>query len=136
MCIRDSFKTVDYVVSKLNKKKQKPFFLACGIFRPHLPWYAPQKYFDLYPLEEILLPDVLENDLDDIPQEGKELAAFRRGDFLNIKKSGKWKEAVQAYLACISFADAQLGRVIDALEKSSHYPVSYTHLTLPTIYSV
>ena len=115
----DDFKTVDYVVSKLNKKHQKPFFLACGIFRPHLPWYAPQKYFDLYPIEEILLPDILENDLDDIPREGKELAAFRRGDFNKIKKSGKWKEAVQAYLACISFADAQLGRVLDALEKNS-----------------
>ena len=41
----DDFKTVDYVVSKLNKKHQKPFFLACGIFRPHLPWYAPKKVF-------------------------------------------------------------------------------------------
>ena len=116
----DDFKTVDYVVSKLNKKHQKPFFLACGIFRPHLPWYAPKKYFDLYPKEQIKLPEVLKNDLDDVPKEGRELAAFRRGDFLNIKKNGKWKEAVQAYLACISFADAQLGRVLDALEKSSH----------------
>ena len=58
--------------------------------------------------------------MDDVPKEGRELAAFRRGDFLNIKKNGKWKEAVQAYLACISFADAQLGRVLDALEESSH----------------
>ena len=59
----------------------------------------PQKYFDLYPIDQIKLPRVLKNDLDDVPGEGRELAAFRRGDFLNIKKNGMWKEAVQAYLA-------------------------------------
>jgi arylsulfatase A-like enzyme len=85
-----------------------------------LPWYAPPKYFGLYPLGEITLPDVPEDDLDDVPAEGRELSKKRRADFERIKKAGKWKEAVQAYLASISFADAQLGRVLDALEKSSH----------------
>lgn len=114
----DDAKTADYAVRFLKEKHDKPFFLACGIFRPHLPWYAPKKYFDMYPLDKIKLPKVPENDLDDIPKEGKWLSKQRRQDFLNIKKSGKWKEAVQAYLACISFADAQLGRVLDALESS------------------
>ena len=116
----DDAKTVDYVVSELNKEHDSPFFLACGIFRPHLPWYAPKKYFDLYPIEGISLPEVKKDDLNDIPKEGRELAAFRRNDFEKIKSNGKWKEAIQAYLACISFADAQIGRVLDALEKSQH----------------
>ena len=116
----DDSKTVDYVVGELGKKQDKPFFLACGIFRPHLPWYAPRKYFDLYPLDKIVLPEVIEGDLSDVPEQGKQLAAARRGDFQRIRKNGKWKEAVRAYLACISFADAQLGRVLDALEASSY----------------
>ena len=116
----DDSKTVDYVVSELGKNQHKPFFLACGIFRPHLPWYAPKKYFDLYPIEEIVLPKILEDDLNDVPREGKQLAASRRDDFIRIKKHNKWKEAIQAYLACISFADAQLGRVLDALKNSKY----------------
>ena len=116
----DDSKTVDYVVSELEKKHDRPFFLACGIFRPHLPWYAPKKYFDLYRLEDINLPALKEGDLNDVPEEGRKLAAFRRNDFINIKDNGKWKEAIRAYLACISFADAQLGRVLDALEESQY----------------
>ena len=116
----DDSKTVDYVISELGKPHRKPFFLACGIFRPHLPWYAPKKYFDLYPIEDIVIPDVLKDDLDDVPEEGKKLAASRRGDFIRIKEQGKWKEAIQAYLACISFADAQLGRLLDAMKKSKY----------------
>ena len=104
----------------LGKKRDQPFFLACGIFRPHLPWYAPKKYFDLYPLEKIKLPERIEGDLHDVPSQGVKLSAARRNEFLNIKKQGKWKDGVRSYLASISFADAQLGRLLDALEKSAH----------------
>ena len=116
----DDSKSVDYAVRALVKKRDKPFFLACGIFRPHLPWYAPKKYFDLYPLEKIKLPERVEDDLQGAPPQGVKLSAARRNEFLNIKKQGKWKEGVRAYLASISFADAQLGRLLDALGKSSH----------------
>jgi len=116
----DDARTADYAIRFLGRTHEKPFFLACGIFRPHLPWYAPRKYFDLYPLGEIKLPDVPADDLDDIPAEGRKLSKTRRADFERIKKAGKWQEAVQAYLASISFADAQLGRVLDALERSAH----------------
>jgi arylsulfatase A-like enzyme len=116
----DDARTVDYVVGELGREQNKPFFLACGIFRPHLPWYAPRKYFEMYPLDQIVLPQVMGGDLSDVPREGKQLAASRRGDFENIRKGGKWKEAVRAYLACISFADAQLGRVLDALQASDY----------------
>jgi len=112
--------TADYAVRFLGRVHEKPFFLACGLFRPHLPWYAPQKYFDLYPLEDIRLPEVPEDDLDDVPKEGRRLAAARRADFDRIKKAGKWEEAVQAYLASISFCDAQIGRVLDVLDNSPY----------------
>ena len=72
-------------------------------------------------LADIRLPETRANDLEDIPAEGVPLSAWRRNEFLHIKKHGKWKEAIRAYLASISFADAQLGRVLDALEQSLHH---------------
>lgn len=112
-------KSVDWAINYLQQEKaDKPFFLACGLFHPHMPWYAPQKYFDMYPLDKIVLPDTLKDDLSDIPPIGGELAGARRNHFLQIKEARKWKEAVQAYLASISFADAQIGRLLEALKKS------------------
>ena len=116
----DDSLSADYAVRFLQAKQDKPFFLACGLFRPHLPWYAPQEFFDMYSLDDVVLPEVRENDLDDVPSAGKKFAQARRGDFETVKKAGKWKHAVRAYLASISYADAQLGRVLDALEKSPH----------------
>ncbi len=101
----------------LQKDHDKPFFLACGIMRPHLRWYAPQKYFDMHPLEDIQLPPYLENDLDDLPAAGKRKAGTPFGI---IKQHGEWKKAVQGYLAASSFADACIGVVLDSLEKSNH----------------
>lgn len=114
----DDFLTANYAVDFLKREHEKPFFLACGLFRPHLPWYAPQRFFDLYRTEEVVLPEVAEDDLDDIPSPGKKLAADRRKDLELIRQSDKWKEAVEAYLASISFADDQIGRVLQALDKS------------------
>ena len=110
----------DWLVSKwigeqLQKEHDKPFFLACGIYRPHEPWFVPQKYFDQFPLEDIQLPPgYKEDDLDDLPPAGK-----RRGPnryFEHIQKQNQWKQGIQGYLASIAFADAMVGRVLDALE--------------------
>ena len=111
-------KVADWVIGQLKKDHEKPFFLACGIFRPHLPWYVPQKYFDMYPVDEIALPNINENDLDDVPEAGRAMA--RLDDHHRVVDNGKWREAVQAYLACITFADACVGRVLDALETSAY----------------
>ncbi|QGJ70965.1 Iduronate-2-sulfatase [Planctomycetales bacterium 10988] len=116
----DDSLTASYAIDFLKKPQSNPFFLACGIFRPHLPWYVPQNYFDLYPLEEIELPVVREDDLDDVPAMGQKLAGDRHRDLELIQKSGNWKSAVRAYLASISYADAQLGRVLDTLAESPH----------------
>ena len=112
--------SADYAVRFLSSEMNHPFFLACGIFRPHLPWYAPQSFFDLYPIDQIVLPATQANDLDDVPEVGRELARSGRKDLETIRDNGKWKQAIQAYLASISFADAQLGQILDALDKSPH----------------
>ncbi len=114
----------DYTVSKwvseqLAQEHDQPFFLACGIYRPHEPWFVPAKYFEPFPLDSIQLPPgYQEDDLADLPPEGKRQGPNRYFD--HIRKHGEWKHAIQSYLASIHFADAMLGRVLDALENSPH----------------
>jgi len=105
----DDVRTADFAVRFLKAKQDNPFFLACGLFRPHLPWYAPRRFFDLYPLAKIVAPKKLEEDLEDVPEAGKRLAAARRSDLDKIEEQGATLRAVQAYLASISYADEQLG---------------------------
>ena len=116
----DDTMVFQYGIDFLGKKHNRPFFLACGTFRPHMPWYVPRKYFDMYPLESIKFPATRKNDLDDVPAGGQKMARAKRNTLNMVRKKGKWAEAVQAYLASISYADAQVGRLIDAL-KSSEY---------------
>lgn len=113
------YKTVDWASAELKKKHDKPFFLACGIYKPHLPWYVPKKYFDLYDPNRITLPDVKQDDLDDVPAVGKWLAT-RSGDHPKVLEHGQWRNAVHGYLASISFMDAQVGRLMDALDGSAY----------------
>lgn len=110
--------TAEFAKEFLNKNHQKPFFLSVGIFRPHMPWYVPKKYFDMYPLVKVVIPTIKENDMDDVPMEGKKMG--NQVDYPKIVKAGQWKVAVQAYLASISFADAQVGAIYDALQKSKY----------------
>ncbi len=93
------------------EKTGKPLFLAVGYYRPHVPFIAPEKYFDLYPLEDITLVDVPDDDREDIP-----IPALadreHQADMTEMQK----KEAVQAYYASVSFIDAQVGRLLQTLE--------------------
>jgi arylsulfatase A-like enzyme len=111
----DDWKTAELAAEFLQQEHDKPFFLACGIFRPHLRWYIPKKYFDMHPLDEIQLPPHLENDLDDVPPMGHKMAGQAFGV---VREHGQWKKAVQGYLAAGSFADACAGVVLDSLKKS------------------
>ncbi len=113
------YKVATWASSELSRKQDKPFFLACGIFKPHLPWHVPPKYFDMHPLKTIQLPKVNEHDLDDVPPMGRKMAR-PEGDHANVVKYHQWEKAVQAYLSAITFADRQVGRVLDALEKGPH----------------
>lgn len=115
----------DWLVSKwigeqLRKEHDKPFFLACGIYRPHEPWFVPKKYFDLFPLSEIQLPmGYKEDDLDDLPPTGQKRGPNRY--FPHIREQGQWKQGIQGYLASIAFADAMVGRVMKSLEDGPNH---------------
>jgi arylsulfatase A-like enzyme len=119
-------KSVDYVIEQMNREDQdKPFFLGCGIYRPHLPWYVPQQYFDMFPLDTIQLPPLKEGDFERLSPRAKDIAlrgadASGKGYHAHVIEAGQWKPAVQGYLASIAFADAMLGRLLDALEESDH----------------
>ncbi|MBM3813503.1 MAG: sulfatase [Acidimicrobiia bacterium] len=111
------YKVVDWAVKELHKPQSKPLFLACGLFRPHLPWYVPPKYFDMFPLEKITLPRVKDDDLDDVPPIGKKFAR-PDGDHKKVIENKQWRQAVQGYLASIAFMDETLGRLIDGFDAS------------------
>jgi iduronate 2-sulfatase len=96
----------------LTEKKANPFFLAVGFFRPHTPYVAPKKYFDLYPVDKVPLPKEIANDLDDVP----EAALFTKPSHWGLSVDER-KEALRGYYATISFMDAQVGKVLDALDK-------------------
>ena len=113
------YATVSYCLKQLEKKHDRPFFLACGLVKPHMPWSVPKRYYDMYPLADIQLPKVLENDLDDVPPAGVKMAR-PDGDHAQILQSGRWKEAVQAYLATITFCDAMIGRLIEGFDRSAY----------------
>jgi len=111
---------VNHAVKQLNKKHDKPFFLACGTFNPHMPWYVPKKYFDMFPLDEVSTPELKEDDLDDVPPLGRALTE-RKGRFVDaVLEQGLHKQAIQAYLATTAYVDTQIGRVLHALDKSPY----------------
>jgi len=111
------YKTVSYCLEKMAEKSDRPYFIACGLVKPHMPFSVPKKWFDMFPLDTIQLPPYREDDLDDVPPAGVRMAR-PEGDHAAIVRSGRWKEAVQAYLATIAFCDAQVGRLLEGWEKS------------------
>ena len=108
-------KVVDWASKQLAKTHKKPLFLSVGIYRPHVPWYVPKKYFDRFPINEIQLPKHLSNDLGDIPVAGKAMAKRHWHKWIN--ENNQWEKAVQAYLASLAFADDMVGNLIKALDK-------------------
>lgn len=96
----------------MEEHRSKPFFLAVGFYRPHCPYIAPKKYFDLYPIEKIQLPKDPPDDLEDIPS----AALFTRPPHWGLNERQQ-RESIQAYLASISFMDAQVGKLLDGLDR-------------------
>jgi arylsulfatase A-like enzyme len=109
--------TVNWCIEKMNEPRDQPYFIACGLHKPHLPFAVPRKYYDAFPLEEIELPPHREDDLDDIPEPGRKMGNSH-GDHAKFLKSGRWKAAIQSYLATCAYTDMNIGRLLDALEES------------------
>ena len=107
-------------IKAIKKDHDKPFFIVCGTFNPHMAWFVPQKYYDMFPLDKIKVPKLNPDDFNDIPPLADEIVSGKRKFTQSVLKAGLHKSAVQAYLATTAYVDAQHGRVLDALEKSKH----------------
>ena len=115
------FRTAQWFAQQLQKDFGKPFFMAVGIAKPHLPWYVPQEYFDKYDLESIKIPEFRLDDLDDILTPSGKKKFSPTDDFLWVQQDEKlFKGAVRAYLASTTFVDECLGIILDALKKSKY----------------
>lgn len=112
--------SVAWAIEQLQRQHQEPFFLAVGIYRPHLPWYVPRKYFEMFPLDAIQLPQLVEDDLADVPERGVEIAQRGGNYHEHVLAADQWRQAVQGYLASIAYADAMVGLLLDALDASPH----------------
>ena len=116
---KGDWQVASWAVDVLEEKPQAPFFLSVGFFLPHVPLYATQEWFDLYPEDDVQLPPILENDRDDTPR----FSWYDHWDLPEprlkwLRESNQLKPMVRAYLASISFVDSQVGRVLEALEAS------------------
>lgn len=114
-------RVADWAAARLAEDHDGPFFLAAGFWRPHVPMFPPRRCFDLHPLEGVVLPEVLAEGRDDLPDDATALTLglpAPRHDW--IVENGEWHRAAQAYLASTSLVDACVENVLDALAASSH----------------
>lgn len=111
----------DWAVKQIQAAQAQPFFLGVGFYRPHIPLWAPAKYFAPFPTEKIQLPPSLAKDLDDLGSTGRSIALdpVTAGSHAIVMKHNQWKAAVAGYLACVHFVDAQIGKVLDAIDASA-----------------
>ena len=117
--------TADWIINQLKEagEADHPFFIAAGFHRPHVPFYVPQKWFDLHPLDKVKLPEIRDGDLLDVPPTGvqlHELPRYPQLAWLRKNDNEQLRKCAQAYLACGTFVDAQVGRVLKALSESDH----------------
>ncbi|MEO6243985.1 MAG: sulfatase [Opitutaceae bacterium] len=111
------YQNAAWTIAQLQRPHTAPRFLALGLRKPHPLFEVPRRFFEMYPVEQIQLPKVIDLDRDDLPKGGLRMAGPTE-EHDSIVKAGKWREMIQAYLACITFTDVQLGRVLDALDAS------------------
>ena len=109
-----------WAIDRLQETHTDPFMLMVGFLHPHVPWYVPQKYYDMYDPAKLTLPPYLPTDYDDISPAGFDLlnAGFPTTEWAIA--SNQWRNILHAYLANVSYVDAQIGRVLDALDSSPY----------------
>ena len=120
-------KIASWAEKRLAEKQEEPFWMGLGFYRPHVPQFAPQKWFDMYPIDSIQLPKVISDDLSDIPSYGVDITRVNHVSPTHewVMENDAWKPMVQSYLACVSFVDAQVGRVLDAFDKGAYGDNTY-----------
>lgn len=131
--------SVDWAIDILKQDHNQPFYLAVGLTKPHTPLYVPQKYFDLFPIENVELPPYLENDLDDCAPTLRNRWEWGFQKFKALIDSGgneAWREFVQAYLATVTFVDDQIGKLLDTLDATSQSDNTIVILTSDNGYHV
>jgi arylsulfatase A-like enzyme len=122
----DEAKFNDYVCAswaaeQLKAKQDRPFFLTVGFYRPHVPLYAPHRVFDPIPRDTIALPPVKDDDRADLPDTALQVTRNNTPPPHDwFVENDVWRDAVQAYLACVRFTDEQVGRLLDALDSGPH----------------
>ena len=109
-----------WVRERLRSMPREPFFLGFGNYIPHEPWRVPKKFFDMHPLEEVVVPKIRADDLADLGRYARDDIIDQGHQFETISKSGLWEEAVQAYQAAISFADDRVGLILNELASSPY----------------
>lgn len=121
------YKVASWAMEKLAEKRDSSLWLGVGFYRPHVPQFVPQKWFDMYPLETIQLPSTITNDLIDISSYGTNITRLNHVAPTHewVTENDEWKPLVQSYLACVSFVDEQVGKVIRALEDSDDAENTY-----------
>lgn len=102
-------------IKLIEQHKDKPFFIAVGFYKPHTPYVAPKKYFDLYPLEKIHMPKEPEDSLKEVPKPA--LSSTTPWPYFGVTNN-QARECKQAYYAAISFVDAQIGKLLDAMDRN------------------
>lgn len=107
-------KVAAQTIQLLEAHKDKPFFIAAGFYKPHCPWVTPKKYFNLHPLSEIALPPITPQTTNDYPTLA--LASTRPWPYFGVTPD-QARECKRAYYAAISFVDAQIGRVLEAVDR-------------------
>jgi len=112
------YQTAKWAADVLSEPNDKPIFLAVGFSKPHLPFHVPQEFYDLYPLDQVKVTPIREDDLDDILRPDGKRKFSPTPDYLWVKENQLFPEVTQAYLACCSFVDTCLGVVLDGLERS------------------
>ena len=112
---KGDWKVASWAVKQLDEKPREPFFLSVGFFLPHVPCYATRKWFDLYPDDDSVLPKIQRGDREDTPRFSWYMHWYLPEVRLKfLEESNQWRNLVRSYLACTSFVDSQVGRVLAA----------------------
>jgi iduronate 2-sulfatase len=115
------YASAKWAIERLNREYDQPFFLAVGFLRPHVPWYVPQKWFDMHDPSKIVTPPYLADDFNDIPDISRQLHEVPVMPTTEWAiENGEWEKIIQGYSASVTFVDYYVGEILKALNNSEY----------------